>query len=329
MSALLELQGLAKHFGGVAATDGVSLAVRAGEILALIGPNGAGKTTLVAQISGLLRPDDGLIRFEGADITRTTAHARVRLGLARAFQITSIFRGFTVLENLALAVQARSGTSLSFWRPAASDAALQDEARHYARLAGLAGSETRIAGALALSGVSVVDAKILTLANGMALDTFAIQDFEGKPLVEADKQARVRARIVATLEGRVRLNQEFAAARARSPARVQALEVPPRVIIDNTASKVCSVVEVNGHDRPGFLFDVTKAITDLGLQIASAHISTYGERVVDVFYVKDVFGMKVEHETKIRQIREGLGKAIGVAAADVSVESRAGPAAAE
>ncbi len=148
-NALLELQGLAKHFGGVAATDGVSLAVRAGEILALIGPNGAGKTTLVAQISGLLRPDDGLIRFEGADITRAAVHMRVRLGLARAFQITSIFRGFTVLENLALAVQARSGTSLSFWRPAASEAALQDEARHYARLAGLAGSETRIAGALA------------------------------------------------------------------------------------------------------------------------------------------------------------------------------------
>jgi [protein-PII] uridylyltransferase len=101
------------------------------------------------------------------------------------------------------------------------------------------------------------------------------------------------------------------------------MEVPPRVIIDNTASKVCSVIEINGHDRPGFLYDVTKAITDLGLQISSAHITTYGERVVDVFYVKDVFGMKVEHETKIRQIREGLGKAIGVAAADVSVESRA------
>jgi [protein-PII] uridylyltransferase len=84
------------------------------------------------------------------------------------------------------------------------------------------------------------------------------------------------------------------------------------VIIDNTASKVCSVIEVNGHDRPGFLFDITKAMTDLGLQIFSAHISTYGERVVDVFYVKDVFGMRVENETKIRQIKQALGKAIGV-----------------
>ena len=108
-------------------------------------------------------------------------------------------------------------------------------------------------------------------------------------------------------------------ASSRLPTRVNALEVPPRVIIDNAASKLCSVIEVNGHDRPGFLSDVTKAITDLGLQIFSAHISTYGERVVDVFYVKDVFGMKIENETKIRQIREGLGKAIGVKAEAVHV----------
>jgi [protein-PII] uridylyltransferase len=180
----------------------------------------------------------------------------------------------------------------------------------------------RIAGALSLSGVSVVDAKILTLANGMALDTFAIQDFDGQPLTESSKQARVTGRVVAALEGRIRLNQELGAAAGRLPARAIALEVPPRVIIDNTASKVCSVIEVNGHDRPGFLFDVTRAIADLGLQIASAHISTYGERIVDVFYVKDIFGMKVEHETKIRQIRDALGKAIGVAAGDVSVERR-------
>jgi [protein-PII] uridylyltransferase len=82
------------------------------------------------------------------------------------------------------------------------------------------------------------------------------------------------------------------------------------VIIDNTASKVCSVIEINGHDRPGFLFDVTKAITDLGLQIASAHISTYGERVVDVFYVKDVFGLKVDHERKKREIKKALTLAL-------------------
>jgi len=176
----------------------------------------------------------------------------------------------------------------------------------------------KITGALALAGVSVVDANILTLSNSMALDTFSLQDFEGHAISD-NRFARIKTRIVAALEGRLRLNQELPKAGSRLPTRVSALEVPPRVIIDNSASKVCSVIEVNGHDRPGFLSDVTKAITDLGLQIFSAHISTYGERVVDVFYVKDVFGMKIEHETKIRQIREGLGKAIGVTADAVEV----------
>jgi [protein-PII] uridylyltransferase len=187
----------------------------------------------------------------------------------------------------------------------------------------------KISGALAVAGVSVVDAKILTLSTGMALDTFSFQDFEGQPITSESRLSRIKTRVIAALEGRLRFNQELPKVGSRLPSRVQALEVPPRVIIDNAASKVCSVIEINGHDRPGFLFDVTKAITDLGLQIFSAHISTYGERVVDVFYVKDVFGMKVEHETKIRQIREALGKAIGVAAADVSVQSTRPTAAAE
>ncbi len=169
----------------------------------------------------------------------------------------------------------------------------------------------KITGALALAGVSVVDANILTLSNSMALDTFSLQDFEGQAIAE-NRFARIKSRIVSALEGRLRLNQELTKAGPRLPTRAKALEVPPRVIIDNAASKVCSVVEINGHDRPGFLSDVTKAMADLGLQIFSAHISTYGERVVDVFYVKDVFGMKIENETKLRQIREGLGKAIGV-----------------
>jgi len=174
-----------------------------------------------------------------------------------------------------------------------------------------AGLFAKIAGALALAGVSVVDASILTLSNSMALDTFSLQDFEGHAIPE-NRFARIKTRIVSALEGRLRLNQELPKAGPRLPSRAKALEVPPRVIIDNAASKVCSVVEINGHDRPGFLSDVTKAMADLGLQIFSAHISTYGERVVDVFYVKDVFGMKIENETKLRQIREGLGKAIGV-----------------
>jgi len=82
--------------------------------------------------------------------------------------------------------------------------------------------------------------------------------------------------------------------------------VPPRVLVDNAASATHTVIEVNGRDRPGLLYEVTRAITDLGLQISSAKISTYGERVVDVFYVKDVFGMKVEHDAKLDAIRERL-----------------------
>ena len=135
---MLRLEGLSKRFGGVVATDAVSLEVAAGEVHALIGPNGAGKTTLIAQIAGVLAPDEGRILFEGRDITRLKIHARVAAGLARSYQITSIFRRFTVLDNLALAVQARSGTSFSFWRPVATEAALFDEARSIAQEIGLA-----------------------------------------------------------------------------------------------------------------------------------------------------------------------------------------------
>ena len=129
---MLELRNVSKHFGGVAATDDVTLEVARGEVHALIGPNGAGKTTLIAQISGQLPVDSGRILFEGEEITRLRAYARVRAGLVRSYQVTSIFRRFSVLENLRLAVQARSGSSFSFWRPVAADTALEEEAREIA-----------------------------------------------------------------------------------------------------------------------------------------------------------------------------------------------------
>jgi len=116
----------------VVAVDRVTLEVRAGEVHALIGPNGAGKTTLIHQVSGSLPADTGQILFEERDITRLAAHERVRAGLARSYQVTSLFRRFSVLDNLALAVQARSGSSFSFWRPLAAERALFDEARDIA-----------------------------------------------------------------------------------------------------------------------------------------------------------------------------------------------------
>ena len=134
---MLELRGVTKRFGGVVATDDVTLEVIKGEVHALIGPNGAGKTTLIGQISGALRTDGGRILFNGADITRLPAHARVAAGLARSYQITSIFRRFSVLDNLALAVQARSGSSFHFWRPVRAERALFDEARAIAADIGL------------------------------------------------------------------------------------------------------------------------------------------------------------------------------------------------
>ncbi|MGP0095160.1 MAG: ABC transporter ATP-binding protein [Xanthobacteraceae bacterium] len=119
--ALLQIDRLAKRFGGIVATDDVSFEVSAGELHALIGPNGAGKTTLIAQLTGQLRPDAGTIRFCGHDITRLPAHQRCLQGLARSFQITSLFLDFTALDNVALAVQARAGHSFHFWGDARAD----------------------------------------------------------------------------------------------------------------------------------------------------------------------------------------------------------------
>jgi len=146
---VLELKGVSKRFGGVVATDRVTLDVAPGEVHALIGPNGAGKTTLVGQISGALPADAGGISFLGSDITRAKQHERVQAGLARSYQITSIFKRFSVLENLALAVQARSGSSFSFWRPVAAEAALADEARAIAEEIGLSQRLEATAGNLA------------------------------------------------------------------------------------------------------------------------------------------------------------------------------------
>jgi branched-chain amino acid transport system ATP-binding protein len=122
--ALLEVRQLAKSFGALRATDQVDLAVTEGETHAIIGPNGAGKTTLIGQLAGNLAPDAGSIHFSGEDITREPAHRRSRRGLSRSFQITSVYRDFTALENVALAVQAHAGHSFRFWGSARKDRSL-------------------------------------------------------------------------------------------------------------------------------------------------------------------------------------------------------------
>ena len=142
---MLSLKNVSKRFGGVVAVDGVSLDVAAGEVHALIGPNGAGKTTLIGMISGSIPGNEGEILFLDQNLTRWKAHHRVRAGLARSYQITSIFRRFSVLDNLALAVQARSGSSFSFWKPVEQESALFDEARAIAAEVGLSGKVSSVA----------------------------------------------------------------------------------------------------------------------------------------------------------------------------------------
>jgi len=125
---VLQLDNVRKNFGGLRVTDGVTLEIFPGEMHALIGPNGAGKTTLINQISGLLTPDDGRIYFAGREVTGAPPHLRAHLGLARSFQITSVLPGFTALENVSLAVQARSGSSYRFFSNASSELELTEPA---------------------------------------------------------------------------------------------------------------------------------------------------------------------------------------------------------
>ncbi|MEQ8250282.1 MAG: ABC transporter ATP-binding protein [Oceanibaculum nanhaiense] len=149
MTAILSIEGLEKRFGGVTATDSLSLDILPGEIHAIIGPNGAGKTTLIGQLSGEIAPDAGRIRFKGADITALPVNRRALMGLARSFQITSVLQGFTALENVLLAVQAHDGHSFRFWKPALSEPALRDAARTALEQVGLGGRADVPAAALA------------------------------------------------------------------------------------------------------------------------------------------------------------------------------------
>lgn len=170
-----------------------------------------------------------------------------------------------------------------------------------------AGLFSKISGALAVAGASIVDARIHTMTNGMALDTFWIQDTAGGTFETPHRLAKLSVLIEQALSGRLRLSTEIRRiSKILLGRRMQAIHVPPRVVIDNRASNTYTILEVNGRDRPGLLHDVTAAISEQGLQIASAHVTTYGVRAVDVFYVKDVFGLKIENERKLGQIRDAL-----------------------
>jgi branched-chain amino acid transport system ATP-binding protein len=136
--ALLHVDGLSKRFGGVTASENVALAITPNELHAIIGPNGAGKTTLIGQLAGEIAPDAGSVRFADTDITALPTYQRSALGLARSFQITSLFLDMSVLDNVALAVQAHDGHSFRFWHPARKEEALRVPARAALARTGLA-----------------------------------------------------------------------------------------------------------------------------------------------------------------------------------------------
>ncbi|MBT5570017.1 MAG: [protein-PII] uridylyltransferase [Alphaproteobacteria bacterium] len=171
---------------------------------------------------------------------------------------------------------------------------------------------SRVAGAIAAVDANIVDAKAFTTPQGMAIETFWLQDNDDTALSASGTLAKLTVQIERALAGQMK-RSEPQAQRSFVPDRIKVFKVPPRVIIDNQASATHTVIEINGRDRPGFLYLVTGALFSLSLQISSAKISTFGERAVDVFYVKDGFGMKITHEGRLATIRKTLLEAIGEA----------------
>jgi [protein-PII] uridylyltransferase len=166
---------------------------------------------------------------------------------------------------------------------------------------------SEIAGAVALAGANIIDAKIVTFADGMALDTLSVVDPTGLEFADESRLMRLKQKIEDVLRGRIRLAREFEKASKQGLFKKSSpFTIPPRVLIDSNGSETDTIVEVNCHDRLGLLYDITSTLTALGLKISSAHVATYGERAVDSFYVKDLFGMKLERETKLKQVRTRL-----------------------
>ncbi|HEY0105647.1 MAG TPA: [protein-PII] uridylyltransferase [Rhizomicrobium sp.] len=176
-----------------------------------------------------------------------------------------------------------------------------------------AGLFSQLAGAVSASGGSIVEAKAFTTCDGFALDAFTIQDADGEPFGDAARLERLRQSIERTLRGE--MTPRAAIARRPQRRRASAFKVTPKVNFDNEASAHATVVEVEGLDRPGLLYDVTDALFQSGLSISSAMVSTYGERAVDVFYVRDGFGHKVRHEERLAAVRAKLLAALADPAA--------------
>ena len=193
---VLRVEALCKHFGGLLVTDNVTLTIAPGELHAVIGPNGAGKTTLINQISGLIRPDAGRIELAGRDVTALPMYARAALGLARSFQITSVLPRFSALENVALAVQARTGSSFRFFGRAGRERVLNDQAEAVLAEVGLLGRAHVPAIAL-----SHGEKRVLELAIALAMQPKLLLLDEPMAGIGRDETERLIA-VLRALKGR-------------------------------------------------------------------------------------------------------------------------------
>jgi hypothetical protein len=174
-----------------------------------------------------------------------------------------------------------------------------------------AGLFSKICGVLAVAGASTVEARIHAMANGMALDTFWVQDIAGGAFDAPHRLERLAVLMEQGLSGRLRLASEIRkASEIAFGQQMRAIDVPPRVVIDNHASPTYTMLEVSGGDWPGLLYDVTAAISEQGLQIACTHVTTDGVCAVAVFYANDVFGLKVEDRRRLAQLRDALLSAL-------------------
>ncbi|CAK7191948.1 Bifunctional uridylyltransferase/uridylyl-removing enzyme [Commensalibacter sp. Nvir] len=171
-----------------------------------------------------------------------------------------------------------------------------------------AGLFSKISGALAIAGASIVDARIHTLTDSTILDTFWIQDASDDVFNEPHRLQRIQELITSALSGSIDIEKRIQDYNSHLlyGRRMRAIHVPPRVVIDNQASNSFTIIEVNGRDRIGLLYDVTKAIKGQKLQINSAHVTTYGIRAVDVFYIKDAFGLKIKDKKRLNMIRQAI-----------------------
>jgi [protein-PII] uridylyltransferase len=174
-----------------------------------------------------------------------------------------------------------------------------------------AGLFSQFAGAIATAGGSIVDAKAFTTSDGFAVDVFSIQDQEGEAFSDPERLARLHQTIEKTLRGELRPRRELARRNLRTKA--SAFTIRPKVHFDNEASRIATVIEVECLDRPGLLYDITQAIFEAGLSISTSMVATYGERAVDVFYVRDGFGHKIVHPARLQAVEKRLKTALAPA----------------